>query len=198
VSATQQSSSTPSHEGLGGRRIACSSVARSTPQAYDTEIAHLLYSLAERWNARLDCAAATVELSPPQSIFLFHLGVPRRMREIAELMRCDASNLTGIAQRLERRGLLERLADPRDARAVIVSLSPLGRETRQRLEEALYATDPLAPLTPADKARLANVLRRLVAVQSTTVPAEDDAPVAFRSVGRMSAFQPVPPISSGS
>lgn len=40
------------------------------------------------------------------------LGRPLPMRALAELLGCDASNVTGIVDRLEARGLVRREAAP--------------------------------------------------------------------------------------
>ena len=48
------------------------------------------------------------DLMPPQQIVLGLLDEPRPMGELAPQMHCDSSNMTGIVDRLEERGLVER------------------------------------------------------------------------------------------
>jgi len=47
---------------------------------------------------------------------------------VAEILHVHPSTLTGILKRLEGRGILQRKADPRDARRALFSLTPKGRK----------------------------------------------------------------------
>ena len=47
---------------------------------------------------------------------------------IAEILHVHPSTLTGILKRLEARGVLERRADPRDARRALLGLTNQGRK----------------------------------------------------------------------
>src|SRR5437870_11399523 len=47
---------------------------------------------------------------------------------VAQLLHVHPSTLTGILKRLEARGLLQRRADPRDARLALFILTPKGRK----------------------------------------------------------------------
>jgi len=53
-------------------------------------------------------AGQELMLSPPQGIVLRLLDQPRPMGELAAMMRCDNSNMTGIVDRMEERGLVRR------------------------------------------------------------------------------------------
>jgi len=55
------------------------------------------------------------------------------MRALAELLGCDASNITGIVDRLETRGLVRRTADPADRRIKNVVLTDEGAEAVRRI-----------------------------------------------------------------
>jgi len=50
-----------------------------------------------------------------------------RMRELAEAVVISKSGLTSLVDRMARRGLVERIPDPSDRRAVLVALTPEGR-----------------------------------------------------------------------
>ena len=56
---------------------------------------------------------------------LRHHG-PTPMRRLAEQMKCEASNLTGLVDRLESRGLVERRPDPGDRRVRLLALTDEG------------------------------------------------------------------------
>ena len=47
---------------------------------------------------------------------------------VAQILHVHPSTLTGILKRLEARGLLQRRADPRDARRALFILTPRGRK----------------------------------------------------------------------
>ena len=52
---------------------------------------------------------------------------PMTMSRIAELLGVSVSNVTGIIDRIEERGLVERIRNPNDRRVVHVPLTDAGR-----------------------------------------------------------------------
>jgi MarR family transcriptional regulator, organic hydroperoxide resistance regulator len=52
-----------------------------------------------------------------------------------------ASTLTGVLDRLERRGLVERRPNPRDRRSFMVHLTDAGDEAAERVRTAVQALD---------------------------------------------------------
>jgi DNA-binding MarR family transcriptional regulator len=91
---------------------------------------------------------------------------PRPMGEIAELLVCDASNVTGIADRLEARGLIERHPGEADRRVKVLALTPAGVELRDKVLELMAEPPaPIAALSPADQRALRDILRRAVELQ---------------------------------
>ncbi|MGZ4675849.1 MAG: MarR family winged helix-turn-helix transcriptional regulator [Acidimicrobiia bacterium] len=66
------------------------------------------------------------------------------MGALAGELRCDASNVTWLADRLEERGLVERRTDPSDRRVKTLALTDAGRTLRAEIEELLHV--PPAPL----------------------------------------------------
>src|SRR4051794_26368900 len=92
------------------------------------------------------------------------LDEPRTMSEIAAFLRCDNSNVTGIVDGLEARGLAERTASPSDRRVKLTALPAGGRRLRSRLmREARKPPAWLKSLSAADQRTLRNVLRRAAA-----------------------------------
>jgi MarR family transcriptional regulator, organic hydroperoxide resistance regulator len=86
------------------------------------------------------------------------------MRALATELACDASNATGIADRLERRGLIERTSDPADRRLKRLCLTAAGRRTRAAIEARLgEAPPPIAALSAADQQALREILERALA-----------------------------------
>jgi DNA-binding MarR family transcriptional regulator len=84
---------------------------------------------------------------------------PRPMRAMADALSCDASMVTWLVDRMEERGLVERLALPSDRRVKTVALTPLGVDTRDRLMNALY--EPPAELLSLDATSLETLRSQL-------------------------------------
>src|SRR3954452_23171451 len=98
-------------------------------------------------------------LSMPQAFTLRLLDRPQPMRCLADAMRCDASNLTGIADRLEERGLVERRIDPRDRRVKLLAITPKGHRLRVSLHDGLWTDLPGASrLCPGQREQLVSLL----------------------------------------
>jgi DNA-binding MarR family transcriptional regulator len=69
---------------------------------------------------------------------------PGSVRTVAELQAATgqrASTLTGVLDRLERRGLIERRLNPRDRRSFTVQLTEAGGKAAQRVRQAFRDFD---------------------------------------------------------
>jgi DNA-binding MarR family transcriptional regulator len=130
----------------------------------------LLLQLAfERVHAHFAAAVAELDLAPLQAKALHELDVdpPISMRELAERLKSDPSNVTGLIDRLEARGLVERRPDPSDRRIKGLALTSAGARMRERLFARLYAAPPaLATLSEHDQRMLRDVLQRIVSEPS--------------------------------
>lgn len=92
------------------------------------------------------------------------LDQPRTMSAIADFLRCDNSNVTGIVDGLEARGLAERTPSPSDRRVKLIALTAEGRRLRARLmREARKPPAWLKGLSATDQRTLRDVLRRATA-----------------------------------
>jgi DNA-binding MarR family transcriptional regulator len=87
-----------------------------------------------------------------KTLFILDPGEPASMGELAELLVCDASNVTWLVDRLEDRGLVERHPHPRDRRVKTVLLTPEGVKAKADLIERLG--DPPPDLLTLDRADL--------------------------------------------
>jgi DNA-binding MarR family transcriptional regulator len=120
-----------------------------------------LLSVAERLRQNWGAHAAAVGLSPAQVTALLTLvpGEAVPMRSLAARLDYDASNLSVLVDRLERRGAVERRLDPDDRRVKALVLTPEGERLRAAFWRALTEDPgPLAPLGDADLSALAQVL----------------------------------------
>jgi len=90
-----------------------------------------------------------------------------RIGDLASVDHCSQPTMTTQVRRLEDAGLVTRTADPGDARAVRIRITPQGLHTLNavRADRAAAIEPQLARLEPADREVLADavdVLRRLL------------------------------------
>jgi DNA-binding MarR family transcriptional regulator len=110
---------------------------------------------------RFPAIAAGLDLSPPQAIVLRLLGEPRTMSDLATAMACDNSNVTGIVDRLEERGIVERRPAEHDRRVKLIAATPAGEALRDDLNRRVAdPPDAIKRLSEADQLALRDILRR--------------------------------------
>ncbi|WP_448625468.1 MarR family winged helix-turn-helix transcriptional regulator [Geodermatophilus sp. URMC 64] len=103
---------------------------------------------------------------------------PARLTELAVAEGISQPSMTALIGRLADQGLVSRAADPRDGRAVVLSLTAAGEEllAQRRAERTRRIAGPLADLSPADQRRIAEALPALVrladALRRPPVPVE--------------------------
>jgi MarR family transcriptional regulator, organic hydroperoxide resistance regulator len=134
--------------------------SRATPAS---EAWALMFELLHLSKQRFMAIASEFELSPPQVMALRQLDPdePKPMSELAIALRCDNSNVTGIVDRLEDRGLVERQPAAHDRRVKMLSITPRGVEVRAGLSARLAEPpEPLASLSPEDQRALRDIMRR--------------------------------------
>ena len=123
----------------------------------------LIFELLHLSKKRFMAVASEFELSPPQVMALRQLDPdePKPMSELAAALRCDNSNVTGIVDRLEDRGLVERRPAEHDRRVKMLIMTPRGAEIRAQLGARLNEPpEPLAGLSPEDQRALRDIMRR--------------------------------------
>jgi DNA-binding MarR family transcriptional regulator len=114
---------------------------------------------------RIPAVAAQFDVSPMGLKMLQALepGVELPMSAVAERLFCDASNVTGMVDRLEARGLLERRDSPRDRRVKLIALTDEGAVLREQVLERLYEPpEAIASLSRADQRALRDLMKRAV------------------------------------
>lgn len=134
------------------------------------EVVELLFRLTGDLRQRFADRSALFDLSFAQAMALRQLDEPVPMRELAQRLCCDASNVTGIVDRLEARGLVERRMAPDDRRVKRLVLTEAGRTLREEHWDGLTVDLPLLDeLSPAERRTLADLLRRSVGDGRTTL-----------------------------
>jgi len=114
---------------------------------------------------RVPAIAARFDLSPMglKMVQALEPGVELPMSAVAERLFCDASNVTGMVDRLEARGLLERRDDPRDRRVKLIAITDEGALLREQVLERLHEPpEAIARLSRADQRALRDLMRRAV------------------------------------
>ncbi|MDH6128899.1 MarR family transcriptional regulator [Kitasatospora sp. GP82] len=106
--------------------------------------------------------AAERGLTLMQGKMLSLLREPRPMRTLADLLACDASNVTGIVDRLQARGLVRREVDPADRRIKNVMLTEEGEETVRLIRAELMSNlTTLEQLSDEERQGFQNLLSRV-------------------------------------
>lgn len=98
--------------------------------------------------------------------------------QLAGALELSSPTVTGVIDRLERRGLVQRVRGTTDRRKVFVSLTELGRERGVTLpkhsQEEFYAA--LMALEPQERRILRGSLQRIVELMEAEAGFEEPAP----------------------
>jgi DNA-binding MarR family transcriptional regulator len=122
-----------------------------------------MFELIHLSKRRFMAIASEFDLSPPQVMALRQLDPdePKPMSELALALRCDNSNVTGIVDRLEDRGLVERRPGEHDRRVKMLMITERGAQVRAGLAARLdEPPEALASLSPEDQRALRDIMRR--------------------------------------
>jgi MarR family transcriptional regulator, organic hydroperoxide resistance regulator len=137
-------------------------MARANPDACAAW--HLLVEFLLSQRTHLPTLAAALELSPTQChvLHLIEPGRPIPMKQLAATLACDASNVTGLVDRLESRGLVRRLPGRTDRRVKELDLTPTGERLRTELMARMTSPPAsLGRLSLRDQRTLVRLLTRL-------------------------------------
>jgi MarR family transcriptional regulator, organic hydroperoxide resistance regulator len=140
-------------------------LARPSEQAPADEAWGILLQLLSTGRRRFLAVAAELDLHPAQAGALLRMEpeTPMPMHELATMLACDNSNVTGIVDRLEAHGLVARRPYAQDRRVKHVVLTAAGVELRDRVRSHMAEPpDEIRRLSVADQRLLRDVLRRAV------------------------------------
>jgi MarR family transcriptional regulator, lower aerobic nicotinate degradation pathway regulator len=144
------------------------------------QILPLIDHLARLGRRAADACEASGCLRPRHLIALKVLSDrgPMGQHALGEALSLDPSNVVGLLNELEDRGLITRRRDPADRRRHIVALSPSGdREAALSSEHARRIEDDLLrALSPAERATLYDLLSRAVGGVMSSQCADGSAP----------------------
>ncbi|WP_193182870.1 MarR family winged helix-turn-helix transcriptional regulator [Nisaea sediminum] len=115
-------------------------------------VSFLVGKAAQRISRRAKELLAQFDVTPPQYVVLKVLSGSggQTAREVGDRLAIDAATITGILDRLEKAGLVERRDDPADRRIYRLELTDRARALAEPLDEAMdtlnrEARDMLGP-----------------------------------------------------
>lgn len=142
----------------------------SPPRRRAAQLEEIAEGLPQRANtlSKLFLSRSSVVVSRTEVGVLRNLRTrPHRITELAAEERVTQPAITLLVNRLAEKGWVERIADPSDRRAVLVSLTPEGEEAFTRLKAEYHALlhEEIAALDDREVETLANsveILDRLI------------------------------------
>lgn len=134
-------------------------------------VSSALIEAARTLEARLEQALAPLQLSLAKFGVLrclAHAQRPLPLSAIAQRQKCVRSNMTQLTDRLETDGLVRRVDDPQDRRAVLAEPTAAGRLAFLRAEEILAAEEErfLKSLSDQERGLMTELVGRFVASQT--------------------------------
>ena len=137
------------------------------PDVRDRTAADEAWALMSRlfWEIRprMLRVAGEFGLTPPQLFALRQLDPdqPVPMRALAQALRCDSSNVTGLVDGLAAYGLVERREAEHDRRVRMLVVTEKGAAVRARMQAAFEEVpDQIAGLGLEDQIALRDILQR--------------------------------------
>src|ERR671931_302111 len=134
-----------------------------TGPAHEAQKLFFELGMAQRMKVGAKLAEVGLSFSQAHALRLLDPEQPLPMSALADRLFCDASNVTGIADRLESRGLVERRSAEADRRVKALTLTPEGVGLRDVVLEIM--SEPpraIASLSTSDQRALRDILRRAV------------------------------------
>ena len=110
-------------------------------------------------NAAVMEAADMIGVHPGALKTLFYLDEPKSMSSIADVMFCDASYVTSVADDLEKANYIERIVSPNDRRVKLLTRTKQGDMALQEAKERIV--DPPEFMMKASEQDLQDLARLL-------------------------------------
>jgi DNA-binding MarR family transcriptional regulator len=136
----------------------------SRPRPLSTEayaVARRLHEASDASRLAFEAIAVGHGCTAPQARFILRLFEPTAMKDLAEHLGCDKSNITGIAARLTQRGFVKAKPGP-DRRVKLLELTTTGHDLRARLQQQVADSSPaMTRLTETERRTLVRLLDKL-------------------------------------
>lgn len=140
------------------------------------EIGGLIFEVMRSMRGHIHDEATAARLTP-QQVLMLHLlrEQPTSMSGLADKLHCDASNVTGLADRLEARGLVERRHDPDDRRVKQLALTADGSTLISDLDRRIWTNSPVSSrLDDTEQTQLRHLLLKTLDRPTDTAITQDD------------------------
>ncbi len=133
--------------------------------AFKSSFGHVIHDVARLLRRRFDAEAQRHDLTLPQWRALGQLSKTDGLSQVtlAGLIDTDPMTLSGLVERMEAKGLVERVTNPDDSRAKLVRITPKSRalvSEMKVLASEVYA-DALAGVSEAEQTMALGVLNRI-------------------------------------
>ena len=150
-----------------GTRTATKPTAKPKTKGAQPLCGMLFARLAHLSRVHFAQALERTELKPAEFALLHQLDCsgPASQLTLSRALRIHPSNLVGLLDAMQRRGLLDRTRDPDDRRRHLVELTPAGARLLVTAKRAAATAEEelLAPLSPGDRRQLRTWLVEIAA-----------------------------------
>lgn len=140
--------------------------SKTTAEAgLERELWELLFQHFQTEHRNWSAVCKQFGLTLPQAHLLRLLtkSASLKMNVLADALDCDASNITGLVDKLETRGLIRRQLDREDRRVKLIALTPAGARITTRVLARLAKPSPsITDLALPDKKALYRIVRKMV------------------------------------
>jgi DNA-binding MarR family transcriptional regulator len=124
-------------------------------------VARRLHEASDESRLAFEAIAAAHGCTAPQARFILRLFEPTAMKDLADHLGCDKSNVTGIAARLTQRGFVTAERGP-DRRVKLLELTGAGQDLRAAVQQQVAETSPaMTRLTRNERRELVRLLDKL-------------------------------------
>ncbi len=138
-------------------------VVRTRSAAHEAQRLFFHIGMEQRAKVGVQLAELGLGFAQAHALRMLDPEEPLPMSALAERLFCDASNVTGIVDRLESRGLVERGSAEGDRRVKALTLTAAGVELRGRVLAVMNEPpEAIASLSVADQRALRDILARAV------------------------------------
>ena len=132
---------------------------------HQAPLGYLIHEVARLMKRRFEEEAKSHGITLPQWRALTQIAMHENIsqRELADSIDTDPMTISGVLDRLEKRGLIDRFADPNDSRAKLARLTPAGEElfnTARSVGLAMYEA-ALEGLTAEERATVQSALKKM-------------------------------------
>jgi DNA-binding MarR family transcriptional regulator len=155
----------PSSASDGAGRLPASDPADRGDPAGEETLAEAFWAVARQLRETSQETLAPWDITPShfRALRVLNRRGVMRLSELSEHLRIAPRSATEVVDALESRGLVQRRPDPGDRRATLVEVTGRGAEVLDAIRAARGTETEriFGQLSPADRAHLARILRKL-------------------------------------